>query len=61
MTVHKLTKDNHPPRGERVWLWRDDRHQWVVERMSASIIGWLEHPELAYTHWATLVEPPKPE
>jgi hypothetical protein len=29
--------------------------------MSTSIIVWLEHPELAYTHWAALVEPPKPD
>lgn len=61
MIVHKLTKDNHPPLRARVWLWRADSKQWVVETMNRSIEGWLEHPELAYTHWCALIEPPRPD
>lgn len=60
MIVRKLTRDSHPKLRERVWLFRDDQKIWVVEKMTESIIGWIGHPDLAYTHWCELQEPPKP-
>jgi hypothetical protein len=58
--VHKLTKENRPPPKVRVWLWRDDSKRWVTERFDRSIEQWLGHPDLAYTYWCELVEPPTP-
>jgi hypothetical protein len=60
ITVRPLTKDNKPLPNTRVWLWRDDQKQWVVERFTRSIDGWIGNPELAYTHWADLIVPPRP-
>lgn len=61
MIVQKLTKDNQPKLWGRVWFWRDDGNRWVIEKMTLSIQGHIGHPDLAYTHWCELVEPPKPE
>jgi hypothetical protein len=58
--VHKLTKQCRPDLGSTVWLWRADCERWVVERMTRSIELWLEHPNLAYTHWTVFTPPPHP-
>lgn len=60
MDVRKLTKIDRPVLNRRSWFWRDDSKRWVIEMMDRAIEGWIGHPDLAYTYWCELVEPPIP-
>ena len=59
MKVYKLT-ETPPPYRKEVWGWRADEKKWFTYKFLTCDTEKFGKPEYAYTHWAEITFPEKP-